>query len=449
MFSPKSFTASTPCETAVCACSTTPVATRFTRASGDALRPPPERFAAERFAVDFFAPPRFAAPREAEPRADDFFAEVFLAAPRFAPPFFAALFLADERLAPRLAPPRRAEPLPALRLLPPFFFVAIAASPLPVGGSRCCARSWPCAQDSGAWSRPAILPPRVKQLRSSCERATSSREARDGRHLVSCVSSGTRRRRSRNATPSTWSLASQPASGTTMWVASPMLARRRAATHHWDMPPLNLTQLAIGERVQHELLVVERLEKTQGNGDPFVLLTLGNASGSISVAPIWSNQRAWADGADRGRVVQAIGQVGLYPKTGKRQIHLTGPLRVLPAEQVDLHAFLPRIAGDTNRLWDWIDKRRAEIATPPLRQVVDLFYADDNFRVRLEQTPGSVNGHHAKLGGLLLHVFEVASIARNMAKTMNANADLVVAGALLHDIGKVEAYEIEGGGFGQ
>jgi hypothetical protein len=36
-------------------------------------------------------------------------------------------------LAPRLAPPRRAELLPALRLLPPFFFAAIAASPLPIG----------------------------------------------------------------------------------------------------------------------------------------------------------------------------------------------------------------------------------------------------------------------------------------------------------------------------
>lgn len=103
----------------------------------------------------------------------------------------------------------------------------------------------------------------------------------------------------------------------------------------WGMLPLNLTQLAIGERVQHELLVVERVEKTQGNGDQYVLLTLGNASGSISVAPIWSSQRQWADGADRGRVVQAIGQVGLYQKTGKRQIHLTGPLRVVPAEQVD------------------------------------------------------------------------------------------------------------------
>jgi 3'-5' exoribonuclease len=213
------------------------------------------------------------------------------------------------------------------------------------------------------------------------------------------------------------------------------------------MPPLNLSQLLIGERVQHELLVVDRLEKTQGNGDPFVILKLGNASGHIDVAPIWFNQREWADGPDRGRVVQAIGQVGLYAKTGKRQIQLTGPLRVLPAEQVDLHAFIPRIAGDTTKLWDWIDKRRAEIATPTLRRVVDLFFADDDFRLKLELTPGSVNGHHAKLGGLLMHVYEVTNIARTAAKTMSANVDLVVAGALLHDIGKVEAYCIDGGVF--
>jgi 3'-5' exoribonuclease len=213
------------------------------------------------------------------------------------------------------------------------------------------------------------------------------------------------------------------------------------------MPPLNLGQLAIGERVQHELLVLDRVEKTQGNGDPFVILKLGNASGQIDVAPIWSSQREWADGADRGRVVQAIGQVGVYAKTGKRQIQLSGPLRVLPAEQVDLHAFLPRIAGDATKLWDWVDKRRAEIATPALRRVVDLFFADDNFRLKFELTPGSVNGHHAKLGGLLLHVFEVTSIARQTARTMGANADLVVAGALLHDVGKVEAYGIDGGQF--
>jgi hypothetical protein len=69
-----------------------------------------------------------------------------------------------------------------------------------------------------------------------------------------------------------------------MWRASPTLGGRRMAAHRGGMPPLNLTQLAIGERVQHELLVVDRVEKTQGNGDPFVLRTLGNASGSIGVS---------------------------------------------------------------------------------------------------------------------------------------------------------------------
>ncbi len=213
------------------------------------------------------------------------------------------------------------------------------------------------------------------------------------------------------------------------------------------MPPLNIGQIAVGERVQHELLVVDRVEKTQANGDPYWVLTLGNASGHLDTSPIWSNQRDWADGALRGSVVQAIGQVGLYPKTGKRQIQLTGPLRILPNELVDVEAFLPRIAGDTIKLWDWVDRQRAEMANPVLRRVVDLFFADDDFREKFERTPGSPNGHHAKIGGLLLHVFEVTQIARTTAKTMRADVDLVVAGALLHDVGKVEAYTIEAGGF--
>ena len=213
------------------------------------------------------------------------------------------------------------------------------------------------------------------------------------------------------------------------------------------MPPVNLGQLAVGERVQHELLVVDRQEKTQGNGDPYWVLTLGNATGRLDTAPIWSNQRDWADGVQRGAVVQAIGQVSLYGKTGKRQIQLNGPLRVLPNEMMDVEAFLPRITRDTTRLWDWVDRQRAELTNPVLRQVVDLFFADDEFRQRFERTPGSPAGHHAKIGGLLLHVVEVTQIARTTAKTMGANVDLVVTGALLHDIGKVEAYGIEAGGF--
>lgn len=111
---------------------------------------------------------------------------------------------------------------------------------------------------------------------------------------------------------------------------------------------------------------------------------------------------------------------------------------------------LPRIDVEFERLWDAIDALRLEIGAPSLRRAVDLFFADEAFRAAFERTPASVNGHHAQLGGLLLHVYEVTSIARHIARTVReANADLVVAGALLHDIGKVEAYAVSPEGFSQ
>jgi 3'-5' exoribonuclease len=214
--------------------------------------------------------------------------------------------------------------------------------------------------------------------------------------------------------------------------------------------PLDISRLAVGDRVQHELLVYDRAEKRKTDGEPYVVLTLGNASGRIETAPVWSNQIEWADGAMSGRVVQAIGQVSLFGKNGtaKRQLQLTAPVRTLPDELVNVEDFLPRVTTDPTRLWDWIDSTRSAVESAKLRKVLDLFYGDDDFRERFERAPGSTAGHHAKIGGLLMHVFEVTNIARQTARTMmRANVDLVVAGALLHDVGKVEAYTIGPGGF--
>jgi 3'-5' exoribonuclease len=217
------------------------------------------------------------------------------------------------------------------------------------------------------------------------------------------------------------------------------------------MPRLNLLQLDIGDRVQHELRVVDRMERSKPGGEPFVILTLGNASGQIDTEPIWSNQLAsgWADGVDRGTIVQVIGNVGRYEAKGqsKRQIKLTQPLRLIPHDSVDIEDFLPRIDEPPAKYWDYIDRVRREMRSETLRRVLGLFFEDDAFRLRFERTPGSISRHHAKLGGLLLHVTEVTTIARTTAKSSRANVDLVTVGALLHDVGKVEAYEIAPTGF--
>ena len=214
--------------------------------------------------------------------------------------------------------------------------------------------------------------------------------------------------------------------------------------------PLDVPGLTPGDRVQHELLVRERAEKKTSAGDPFVVLTLGNRTGSIDTAPIWSDKLEWAAGADPGRVVQVIGDVALYGRNGtaKRQLAVTAPLRVMPAEHFRADEFLPRVDEDVARLWEKLDRARRTVRSTTLRRVLDCVFGDDVFREQFERAPGSTKGHHAKIGGLLQHTVEVANIAVTSARAIRkANVDLVTAGALLHDVGKVEAYEIGPGGF--
>jgi 3'-5' exoribonuclease len=210
------------------------------------------------------------------------------------------------------------------------------------------------------------------------------------------------------------------------------------------MSTLDFAQLAEGDRVQHELIVRSREEKTTKAGDPYALLQLGNATGQIS-ANVWKEQLPAIEGVKAGSVVQVIGTVKSFQ--GRRQLELTAPVRVIASSAVNVEDFLPRVRVDTERLWETVDKWRSEMKSSQLRAAVDLFFADDEFRRRFERAPGAPRGHHAQLGGLLLHVVEVATIARASAKAMRADVDLVTAGALLHDIGKVEAYAIAAGGF--
>lgn len=209
------------------------------------------------------------------------------------------------------------------------------------------------------------------------------------------------------------------------------------------MAQLDIPRLAVGDRVQHELMVRERDDKTTRTGDPFVILKLGNATGVLSVN-VWKEQVPLIEGVRAGQIVQVIGHIELYK--GARQLKLTVPPRVVAQGAANADDFLPRITVGTDELWARVDAWRAEMKGP-LRRAVDLFFGDDTFRERFARAPGATRGHHAQIGGLLLHSCEVANIARTAVQTMRGNVQLVTAGALLHDIGKVDAYSVDLAGF--
>jgi len=209
------------------------------------------------------------------------------------------------------------------------------------------------------------------------------------------------------------------------------------------MAPLDIPRLAAGDRVQHELLVRERDDKTTKAGDPFAVLKLGNATGTLAVN-VWKEMIPAIEGVRAGQVVQVIGTIDLYK--GARQLKLTVPPRVVAASAANPEEFLPRVQESVEALWARVDGWRTEMRGP-LRRAVDLFFGDDAFRERFARAPGATRGHHAMIGGLLLHSCEVANIARESVRTMRGNVPLVTAGALLHDIGKVESYAVLLSGF--
>ena len=203
--------------------------------------------------------------------------------------------------------------------------------------------------------------------------------------------------------------------------------------------PSDLAHIRVGDRVQDVLLVLE-IERRASSRRGFTTLTLGNRHGRLPTAPFWPDDEPRIAGIERGAVVEIVGEVGQYH--GRRQLNV-GVIRAVPRGSVDWHLLLPSV-GDVGPYWDALDRWRRQIRGPRLRRALDRCFADEEFRRRFEQCPASTSGHHAELGGLLRHTCEVAIIGRAIARACHADADLVVAGALLHDIGKLEAYRWEG-----
>lgn len=204
----------------------------------------------------------------------------------------------------------------------------------------------------------------------------------------------------------------------------------------------DLTALPVGARLQDPLIVHD--VESRGGDYPHTILVLGNASGRIQSAPFWPADTPKIAGVSRGNVVQVIGTIATW--RDRRQLAVDS-IRVLPRDQVDWRALMPSI-GDTGRWWKRLDEWRARIRGPRLARTLGLFFDDPDFRERFEQCPASPGGHHAELGGLLKHTVEVAHIGLGIARLYpHADSDLVLAGVLLHDIGKLDAYRWDGGIF--
>jgi 3'-5' exoribonuclease len=175
-------------------------------------------------------------------------------------------------------------------------------------------------------------------------------------------------------------------------------------------------------------------DKRGSNGEQYLALTLSDKTGSFE-ARMWEEFAPAASNCAEGCYVKAQGQIAKYQ--GKFQITLT-KLRLAAESEIEAADFVPTTQYDVGEMWAELRGYVDAFANPDLKRLVFAFLDDNEIGAAYREAPAAKMLHHAWLGGLLEHVLTLVRVCRATAPFYpEVDPDLLVTGAILHDIGKV------------
>ncbi len=177
-------------------------------------------------------------------------------------------------------------------------------------------------------------------------------------------------------------------------------------------------------------------------GKAYLRLLLGDRTGRIG-AMLWERAEELGSSFSAGDAVEIRARVSEW--NDRLQLELDS-LRRVPPEQVDQSRLIPAGRRCREELEQELDAVRASITDPDLSRLLRHLLEEGELRERFITATAAVTVHHAYSGGLLEHSLEVVKWTELAVATFPdcAHRDLAVTGALLHDVGKLDAYLVDG-----
>lgn len=203
-----------------------------------------------------------------------------------------------------------------------------------------------------------------------------------------------------------------------------------------------IKSLRVGDEVETQALVLECSKATFSAphrvGEFFLKLLLGDVSGSVK-GIMWDAVQL-KEQIQKGDVVFVRGEVSDYH--GPQVV--VSDLRKLDPEKVNRGFFQPVSERDPKEMLAELKQiMAAEIKDPHLKLLLISLFNDSDFVRRFALAPAARTIHHNYVSGLLEHTLEVITLCRDMVRLYPAQLqlDLLIAGAILHDVGKIEEYD--------
>jgi 3'-5' exoribonuclease len=195
-----------------------------------------------------------------------------------------------------------------------------------------------------------------------------------------------------------------------------------------------------GREVVGCYIVLEKQKRDTKAGKPFLILTLGDRTGSIEA-------KVWDDAERMDALVAADDVVGVRARVGSYQDKPQLVITVMQPVEVgddDLEMFLPSSPRDRQQMCRELDALIATVTDLPLRTLLIRCVGNKTQLGRMFRIhPAAKKNHHAYLGGLLEHSLSVARAADRLCahyreQGAELDRDLLICAALLHDVGKVK-----------
>jgi 3'-5' exoribonuclease len=196
-------------------------------------------------------------------------------------------------------------------------------------------------------------------------------------------------------------------------------------------------ELKPNETATAVFLVHSKEIRQKRTGEPYLSLLLGDRSGEID-AKMWDNVAEVMDTFDRDNFIKVKGLMQLYNNRSQLTIH---KLRLVADSEVDFRDFFPASRRDPDAMWAELRAMVAGIGNQHILLLVNAFLDDPEIAAKYRIAPAAKTMHHAFRSGLLEHVLSLCNLAKfTAAHYPSVDSDLLLAGCVLHDIGKI--YEL-------
>jgi 3'-5' exoribonuclease len=213
---------------------------------------------------------------------------------------------------------------------------------------------------------------------------------------------------------------------------------------------IEITNLKEGNRFQGKLAVrsKETPRDYKNKDGKYFFMVMGNVSGNIPV-------KYWG-GSNPEEAMKLYGSIGVgdvFEFAGDVEVdRFSGELSLsvnegahmvkrVPEGEIDIKEYLPQSDKDLNTMFGQLDSLAKSVEDEHLSGLLASFFGDAEFVSELKKAPSAVMYHHNYIGGLLEHTLAVATICDSICSTYpSLNRDMLMAGAILHDVGKLNSY---------